>query len=104
MRDGTLGFGAFAVALAVAPRCRGRALPAGSVGPSGLRHRFADQRLVTPQHQERQKNGEENAAFHQRFTGTGSWPAAHSGWQRARRLAASQPPRTSPWRAMASAA
>jgi len=73
------------------------------------------------------KDGDKNAAFHgyllgrssdltsrqtnlplQSFgsagcrNGTGSWPAAHKGWQRARRHSASQPPRRTPCRSIAS--
>ena len=36
--------------------------------------------------------------------GTGSYPEPPHGWQRARRLSASQPPRKMPWVMMASAA
>jgi hypothetical protein len=36
--------------------------------------------------------------------GTGSWPVPPHGWQRAKRLAANQLPRTAPYLAIASAA
>src|SRR5262249_21198902 len=38
------------------------------------------------------------------YEGTGSCPAAHNGWQRIRRRAASQVPRCTPWRSIAIAA
>ena len=102
-----------------------------------LGRRLDEERLVAVQHQEREKDGNEDASFHEsicsssrgyrgerpstvlgarvpgsdstrdlgeRFIGTGSCPAAQNGWQRARRLAASQLPRTAPYRRTASRA
>ena len=97
---------------AVAPRSTSRRSPAADAAAgaqprrwravpgrlSWLRLRLDDQRLIAVQHDERQENCDENAAFHyypmrDRIVAGGAERVA-----RASRRAASQPPRRRPWR------
>src|SRR5205807_9511619 len=71
-------------------------------GSNGLLYRFHDEHLVRVKDQKRKNDGEEDAFFHQR--GTGSCPGTHNGWHRTRRAKARQTPRHTPWSATASAA
>ncbi len=87
-------------------RRRGRGGLGGRRGRRGVLHHEV---LIQEQHDrregERQKGADLDGLLIWLFVhGTGSSPPRHSGWQRARRQAASRKPRRTPWRAMASRA